>query len=68
MNLEDTIYKRQSIRSYDSTPLDNQTLYEIRDFIEMEGASLYRYFQWGEGELLSKYWFYLSTGRPLFTK
>ena len=34
MNLEDTIYKRQSIRSYDSTPLDNQTLYEIRDFID----------------------------------
>ena len=34
MNLEDTIYKRQSIRSYDDTPLDSQTLDEIRDFIE----------------------------------
>ncbi|MBE6511595.1 MAG: nitroreductase [Methanobrevibacter olleyae] len=33
MNLEDTIYRRQSIRSYDKTPLDNQTLDEIRDFI-----------------------------------
>ena len=33
MNLEDTIYKRQSIRSYDENPLDNQTLEEIRDFI-----------------------------------
>ena len=34
MNLEDTIYKRQSIRSYDENPLDNQTLDEIRDFID----------------------------------
>lgn len=34
MNLEDTIYRRQSIRSYDSTPLDNQTLDEIREFID----------------------------------
>ena len=34
MNLEDTIYKRQSIRSYDDSPLDNQTLDEIRDFID----------------------------------
>lgn len=34
MNLEDTIYKRQSIRSYDSTPLDNETLDEIRNFID----------------------------------
>ena len=34
MNLEDTIYKRQSIRSYDDAPLDNQTLDEIRDFID----------------------------------
>ena len=34
MNLEDTIYKRQSIRSYDNMPLDNQTLEEIRGFIE----------------------------------
>ena len=34
MNLEETIYKRQSIRSYDSTPLDNETLDEIRDFID----------------------------------
>ena len=34
MNLEDTIYKRQSIRSYDNAPLDNQTLEEISDFID----------------------------------
>ena len=34
MNLEDTIYKRQSIRSYEKTPLDNQTLEEIRNFID----------------------------------
>ena len=33
MNLEDTIYKRQSIRSYDRTPLDEDTLDKIRDFI-----------------------------------
>ena len=33
MNLEDTIYKRQSIRSYDKTPLDDDTLDKIRDFI-----------------------------------
>lgn len=33
MNLEDTIYKRQSIRKYDKTPLSSQTLDEIRDFI-----------------------------------
>ena len=52
MNLEDTIYKRQSIRSYDDAPLDNQTLDEIRDFIDnakelnpKEGTSLYSYFQ-----------------------
>ena len=34
MNLEETIYKRQSIRSYDENPLDDQTLDEIRDFID----------------------------------
>ena len=34
MNLEDTIYKRQSIRSYDNEPLDNQSLDEIREFID----------------------------------
>lgn len=34
MNLEETIYKRQSIRSYDDSPLDNETLDEIRDFID----------------------------------
>lgn len=33
MNLEETIYKRQSIRSYDNNPLDTETLDEIRDFI-----------------------------------
>ena len=33
MNLEDTIYKRQSIRSYDKTPLAEETLDEIRQFI-----------------------------------
>lgn len=33
MNLEETIYKRQSIRSYDNTPLTEETLDEIRDFI-----------------------------------
>ena len=40
MNLEDTIYKRQSIRSYDDAPLDNQTLDEIRDFIKAENEEL----------------------------
>ena len=34
MNLEETIYKRQSIRAYDETPLDEDTLAKIRDFIE----------------------------------
>lgn len=34
MNLEDTIYKRQSIRSYDDSPLDDETLDEIREFID----------------------------------
>lgn len=34
MNLEDTIYKRQSIRKYDKTPLSSQTLDEIREFID----------------------------------
>ena len=34
MNLEDTIYKRQSIRSYEETPLDSETLDEVREFID----------------------------------
>ncbi|WP_297828383.1 nitroreductase family protein [uncultured Methanobrevibacter sp.] len=34
MNLEDTIYKRQSIRKYDNTPLSEETLDELRDFID----------------------------------
>lgn len=34
MNLEDLIYKRQSIRAYDDTPLGDETLDEIRDFID----------------------------------
>ncbi len=34
MNLEDTIYKRQSIRKYEKDPLSSQTLDEIRQFIE----------------------------------
>lgn len=34
MNLEDAIYKRQSIRLYDDLPLDDKTLGEIRDFID----------------------------------
>ncbi|MBQ2665283.1 nitroreductase family protein [Methanobrevibacter sp.] len=34
MNLEDTIYKRQSIRNYDKNPLSAETLNELRDFID----------------------------------
>ena len=34
MNLEDAIYKRQSIRSYENISLDNETIDGIRDFIE----------------------------------
>ena len=34
MNLEETIYKRQSIRSYESTALDSEELDEIRNFID----------------------------------
>lgn len=34
MNLKETIYKRQSIRKYDKTPLDSQTLDELRKFID----------------------------------
>ncbi len=34
MNLEDTIYKRQSIRKYDKNPLSSETLNEIRAFID----------------------------------
>lgn len=45
MNLEDTIYKRQSIRSYDDAPLDNQTLDGIRDFID-DAKELDPYIKW----------------------
>lgn len=38
MNLEETIYKRQSIRSYEQTPLDNQMLDEIQAFIDQTKA------------------------------
>lgn len=34
MNLKETIYKRQSIRKYDKTPLAEETLEEIRYFID----------------------------------
>lgn len=34
MNLEETIFKRQSVRSYDDTPLNEETLNKIRNFIE----------------------------------
>lgn len=34
MTLKETIYKRQSIRKYDKTPLDLQTLDELRTFID----------------------------------
>lgn len=34
MNLEETIYKRQSIRKYDKTPLSDETLSELREFID----------------------------------
>ena len=33
MNLEETIYKRRSIRKYDDDPLEQETLDEIREFI-----------------------------------
>ena len=33
MNLEETIYKRRSIRKYDDNPLEQETLDEIREFI-----------------------------------
>ena len=33
MNLEDTIYKRQSIRKYEKTPLSAETLEELKEFI-----------------------------------
>ena len=35
MNLEDTIYKRQSIRSYDKTPLDEETLDTVAKVYEL---------------------------------
>lgn len=34
MNMEETIYKRQSTRNYKKTPLDAQTIEEIENFIE----------------------------------
>lgn len=34
MNLEDTIYKRQSIRKYDKNPLNQEILDELRNFID----------------------------------
>lgn len=34
MNLKETIVKRRSVRSYDNTPLNKETLNEIRSFIE----------------------------------
>ena len=34
MNLEETIYKRQSIRSYEETPLDDKEIGELKTFIE----------------------------------
>lgn len=33
MNLEETIYKRQSHRSYDETSLDDETITELKNFI-----------------------------------
>ena len=33
MDLKETIYKRQSIRKYDKTPLNSQVLDELREFI-----------------------------------
>ena len=34
MTLKQTIYKRKSIRSYEATPVDQQTLLSIQDFAE----------------------------------
>lgn len=34
MDIKETIYKRQSIRKYDKTPLPEETLMEIRHFID----------------------------------
>lgn len=34
MKLEETIYKRQSCRTYDETPLDEKTIEEIKTFIQ----------------------------------
>ena len=34
MDLRETIYKRQSIRKYDKTPLDEKTLSELKQFID----------------------------------
>ena len=34
MDLKETIYKRQSIRKYDKTPLSEETLSDIREFID----------------------------------
>ncbi len=38
MNLKETIYKRQSIRKYDKTPLSEDTLDDLKDFIDNVGA------------------------------
>lgn len=40
MNLQETIYKRQSVRSYDSTQLDDETISEIKDFIDNNTKAL----------------------------
>lgn len=34
MDLKEAIYKRQSIRNYDKSPLDAETLNELRRFID----------------------------------
>ena len=34
MNLKETIFKRRSVRSYEDTPLNSETLDEIKEFIE----------------------------------
>lgn len=34
MNLKETIYKRQSVRKYDKTPLAQETLNELKEFID----------------------------------
>lgn len=43
MTLYETIFRRRSVRSYDKTPLDNETLQKIKDFLagvpQLEGCS-----------------------------